>query len=158
MSRKELTEREKGDKTDLSLIHERINRVIYKSEQEPDISAVLIADQVYREMDPNEIAPLEVRFAAIMTLRDMARQDLRGKFRPDVEVERSEQHALFPDLQKRYPVAHIPEEETGTYRQLEYLTTEDAHWNVARLKKAGITILKHSRALQNWCEEQGIWD
>lgn len=131
-----------------------VERVISLWPSNADISPSIVADSAYLEpeIDPEEIAPPLARHLAKVTLRNVARGILGKKFDPKDEI--IEQHDLWPDLQKAYPVARQNGEEP-TYRPLENLTTVDYQWNISFMRKSAASLLKHADAMEQHGVSQG---
>jgi hypothetical protein len=104
-----------------------------------------IADAAYKVMDPDGLAPLMVRCAALLELRQLARSICRHTNVDDQEEERSQLPMFDGDLQRRYP-AHRDGEEVYVLR--EFLTETERRGNVARLRAEGKSKLAHANALE----------
>ncbi len=134
-----------GTEKELSEIIRRLYGA--RSDQER-ISPSWLATEAMLELDPDRVSPNLVYGAAHLELRQVARGILRK-----IPEDKEEQHDLFPDLQKRYPVARSSNEEPE-YVLLEKMTEEDVSWNVHRLRTEGNTKLRKADALEAWWEDQ----
>jgi hypothetical protein len=110
-----------------------------------------IAEAVYFEYDPQEAAPIEIKYAAICHYKQLAREALRGKF----EADNSGQPDLFPGLQDRYPEPRNDKVEPSYIRR-EDMSGATARFNIDRLRAEAETKLKHADALEQWALERGL--
>ena len=132
-----------------------ISAIIERSTNQDEIMPSWVANAAYLELDPDELSPLRVKVAALLTFKQIARQLLRGKFEPQDDKD-ALQHELWPDLQQRYPSAHQTSDAEPTYVKLELLTDADIQWNVKRLRLEAATKIKHANALEQWGLERGL--
>ena len=81
-----------------------------------------------------------------LQMRQIARSYCRQKFDPtDTDATLDD---LFPEtLQERYPVRSRAGEERE-YVLLDALTSDDAYYNVARMRRASLALQKHADALE----------
>lgn len=128
-----------------------VSRAINRLGEQIEIDPANISQAVLSELDPEQVSPLLVRFAADLELRQIARAELRKRFDPDDPTE-SEQHEMWPNLQKRYPKAH-DKNDAPKYVLLEHLREEDKTWNVRKLRKEGAAKLASADALEAWWEQ-----
>ena len=131
-----------------------VNSVIDSNSNQDELMPAWVANAAYRNIDPDQIAPIDVKIAALQYLKQLARQVLRGKFEP-LEGN-ADQHELWPDLQTRYPVLRQNSDAEPTYVKLELLNGNDALWNINRLRKEADTKIKHANALEQWAAERGL--
>jgi hypothetical protein len=131
-----------------------VQRVIDCWESDAAIEAAEVADLAYLEpeVDPEEIAPVLVKHLAKMQLRSIAGKICATKFGLNDEI--TEQHDLFPDLQKKYPQAHKPGA-NPRYIPLEKMETEDFSWNIGHLRSSARTRLHHADVLEQFAISQG---
>lgn len=81
-----------------------------------------------------------------LQLRQIARAFCRGNFDP-TEIN-DQQNDLFPDtLQERYPARPAPGAEPE-YVLLDQLTDDDIAYNVQRMRRASLALLRHGDALE----------
>lgn len=121
--------------------------IIERRHDQTRISAAWIATEAMKELDADRIAPPLVFLGCHLELRQIARSLLRGTFEGDSEP--GAQHNLFPELQRRYPVARSRGDE-AVYVLLEDLTKADVKYNVNRLLSEADSKIKHARALEAW--------
>lgn len=131
-----------------------VNSAILNSSNQIRVSPSWVANSAYKSLDPTELAPYRARLAATEHLKQLARQQLRGKFDPKEDETGLEQHDLFPDLQRRYPIKHESQDGDPIYVNLEDLTDPDIQWNVQRLRREATTKQKHAAALEQWAAER----
>jgi hypothetical protein len=125
---------------------EVLKDVIAGRGDQDEIRASWVANEAYKRLDPEGKTPYEVRHPALIHMRQSASSLIRGKYQ-SADGAISEQHELFPTLQKMYPV---PDEKDCVSRKLELLTFEQCMWNVRHLRQEGKTKLKHADALEQW--------
>jgi hypothetical protein len=121
--------------------------VFERRKNDIQISPAWLATETMHELDPENVSPRLVYVAAHLELRQLARALCRRT------VEDSEQHELFPHLQRRYPIAH----ESGAepvYKVLEHLTNADLIFNVRRLRAEASAKTAHSDALEAYRESR----
>ncbi len=126
-----------------------INGIIFNSSNQDQIMPAWVANSAFQQIDPEQLSPVRVKLAALQALKQIARQQLRGKFEP-TNNDDALQHQLFPDLQVRYPLARQTSDGEPIYIKLELLTDADRMWNVNRLRAEAGTKLKHADALEQW--------
>lgn len=131
-----------------------MNDVIERAGNQDEVVPSWVANATYRCLDPDDVAPVDVKIAALQYLKQMARQMCRGKFDPN--EGNADQHELWPDLQTRYPVSRETSDGEPTYVKLERLTGADALWNINRLRKEADTKIRHANALEQWAAERGL--
>lgn len=132
--------------TDEQRLTEIIARIIDSHGNVVSISPHWIAIEAMRLLDPEQNAPMLVYGGCNLHIRQIARSLLRKKYEP--EDSDSEQHALFPELQKRYPIARTARNMEPEYVLLERLNASDIDFNVARLRSEARAKLKHADALE----------
>jgi hypothetical protein len=132
-----------------------INGVIFNSSNQDQIMPAWVANAALKELDPDSLSPYRVRLAAIQALKQIARQQLRGKFEPDDDAQ-AMQHQLFPGLQHRYPAARQTSDGEPIYIKTELMTSADTAANIQRLRSEAGTKLKHADALEQWAFERGL--
>lgn len=132
---------------------EIIARIIDSHGAAVRISPSWVAHAAMLELDPGRSSPLLVYAGCNLELRQIARGQLRGRFEPD-DIE-TEEHDLFPDLQRRYPTAKSAAKENPEYVLLEYLEPADIGFNVARLRAEGRAKLKHADTLEAYGRSRG---
>lgn len=116
------------------------------------ISPSWLATEAMNNLDAEKRSPALVYEAAHLQLRQIARSICRRKVEED--SEETEQHELFPNLQKRYPAVHTADAEPE-YVLLEHLTEEDVAFNVRRLRAEADAKLHHADALEAWWQDRG---
>lgn len=131
-----------------STLAEAAQRVIDRRRDRQSISPSWVATEAMNDLDPERVSVEIVYFGCHLQLRQIAREILRKRFKPDEAPERSAQHDLFPDLQWRYPTARTAKNEEPEYVLLESLTKEDINYNVARLRSEAVAKLRHADALE----------
>ena len=112
------------------------------------ISPADLAQATYNEIDPRKVAPVLVRLAAILELRQLARAICR---RRHIDSERiAEQGNLFDfQLQPRYPATRIIEgEKEEVYVLRMHLTYKERMENIQRLSREIDAKTVHRDALQ----------
>lgn len=127
---------------------ETVARVIDLRHDAVSISPNWVATEAMLLLDPQHAAPALVYAGCHLQLRQVARQQLRGKYQP--EDSAGEQHQLFPDLQTRYPTAHSAQAAEPEYVLLEHLPERDLDYNIARLEAEAIAKQKHADALRSY--------
>ena len=132
-----------------------INNVIFNSSNQDQVMPAWVANAAYMELDPDKVAPIRVKIAALQALKQIARQQLRGKFEPNDDRE-AMQHALFPTIQARYPLMRQTSDGEPVYVKPELLPAADWSWNLHRLRTEATTKLKHADALEQWGIERGL--
>lgn len=131
-----------------------LQKVYDRRSDEARISPAWLATEAMADLDPGKQSPDLVYQAAHLQLRQLARVVCRKKWETEaVSDDEPEQHQLFPDLQKRYPVAHGPNVEPE-YVLLEEMSEVDIRFNVQRMRRAGSKLLKHADALEAWWSSQ----
>jgi hypothetical protein len=145
--------RKKADRpVEIEKLSAVLQKVYGKRSGEARISPAWLATETMIELDPGKKSPELVYHAAHLQLRHLARALCRDKFDPESD-ESAEQHELFPDLQKRYPIAHGPNVEPE-YVLLEEMTEADVRFNVRRMRRASETLRKRADALEAWWESK----
>ncbi|UGY21494.1 hypothetical protein HU675_0045390 [Bradyrhizobium septentrionale] len=133
-----------------------IVRIIDQRRSETSISPSWVATEAMLELDPKKVAPMLVQLGCHLELRQIARSVLRDLFEDggkasDDDDEGSRQHALFPDLQWRYPkVRTAGKNEEPVYVRLEELSAADIAFNVSRLRSEALAKLAHADALERY--------
>lgn len=129
-----------------------VKSVIVNSSDQSRIKPTWVANGAYREIDPDAVAPLRVKLAALLHLTQLARQQLRGMIE-DGEEDIEMQDTLIPGLQRRYPVRQAHNDKDPEYVNREEMTKEDADWNVERLRKESSAKRQHADRLQAWADD-----
>ena len=124
-----------------------LSGIINAEQTRPVIDPVWAANEAYKSIDPENRAPLLVRTAAVLHLRQLARPLLRKQFDPNKSVK-EQPPSLFPDLQWRYPKAGVK----YGYVLLTAMTMEDIRYNVARMRKTSKTQASNADALEAFGE------
>lgn len=132
---------------DAHRLRELLESIYERRVDEVRVSPAWLATEALLHLDPTKTAPELVYRAAHLQLRQLGRSLCRQRFEEDGEW--SEQHDLFPNLQKRYPAAHSPDAEPE-YVLLEHLTGDDIAFNVQRLRREANAKLFHADALEAW--------
>jgi len=83
-------------------LNDVLSAVIEKSKAQNRIMPAWVANEAYQTIDSESLAPTLVKIAALLALKQMARQLLRGKFEPDDDANK-EQNEFWLNLQERYP-------------------------------------------------------
>lgn len=120
----------------------------------------LLASSAYRELDPDDLAPLMVRYAAVLQLRQFSRAICRG----EAEQAQRESEALIAiaseeewagHLQERYPAKRIIcGEEQEVYVPTGQLTDSEIEENAGRLQREGAAKIAHARALRTFAAKR----
>lgn len=110
-----------------------------------------LATEAMVRLDGEKKSPPEVYRLAHLQLCQIARSICAQRFEEDEED--TEQHSLFPNLQKRYPAARSKGQEPE-YVQLEHMKKRDFDYNIRRLRREGRAKLRHADALQAHAEQR----
>lgn len=116
------------------------------------LSPTVVASAVLKRMHER---PLEakIEYASLEHLKQIARGALGGRYDPDRgDASVAYQADMFTGhLQPRYP---LPRKRglDPQYKPLDALSSDEADWNVALLRKSGTARLRHADALQAWNE------
>lgn len=132
-----------------------IDGVILNSSNQDQMMPSWVANAGYKQLDPENIAPIRVKLAALEHLKQVSRQRLRGKFEPS-DVKDALQHDLFPTIQARYPTRRQSNDGEPIYVKPEMLSNADWLWNINRLRTEASTKLQHADALRQWGIEHGL--
>jgi hypothetical protein len=119
--------------------------------EEIRVSPSWLATEAMVTLDGEHHSPPLVYLAAHLQLRQLARSICRRKFEDGDDD--TEQHELFPNLQKRYPAAHSPDSEPE-YVLLDHLSKDDVTFNVHRLRSEAQAKLRHADALEAWWQNR----
>lgn len=138
--------------TEETELHQILTRLYEQRGQERAISPAWLATEAMIELDPERVSPHRVYIAAHLELRQLARGICRKRSEP--ESEATEQHEMFPFLQRRYPEARSANTEEPQYVLLEHLTADDVKFNVQRLRSEASTKLAHADALEAWWQNR----
>jgi len=133
-------------KNDTARLMELLRRQYEKLDDcgEISVSPALLSSKVMDEIDPEQAAPVMVRIAATLELRQLARSICRKHV--EEGEDQASQSTLFEDqLQPRYP-AHRGGEEMYVLR--EHLTLREREDNISRLRKEAASKARHADALQ----------
>ena len=131
-----------GDKKLASVVAEIYERRCH----EVSVSPSWLATEAMTVIDPERLAPELAYLAAHLALRQIARAYCRGRFAG--EEDEKAQHELFPDLQQRYPTERSFGSKDPQYIRLEHIPDDDIAYNVSRLRKEGVSKLRHADALE----------
>lgn len=140
------------ERKEASSLNEIVSLLIQKQKDEPRISPSSIATEAMsklraRWMNKPQEYPL-VYLGCHLQLRQIARGLLREWFEPNEDANKAT-HPLFPELQARYPMARMEDQEP-TYILLEQLAPTDWRFNVRRLRADAESRLRHASALEAW--------
>lgn len=129
-----------------SLLRERYN--VLDEQGEVAISPSDLAFAVLREIDPDSSSPALVQLAAILELKQLARQVCGRRTANDDEA--SDQQGLFDGkLQARYPAQRTQKGYVeDVYVRRENLTVEERWKNINQLRREGVAKVAHSDALK----------
>lgn len=143
----------------IDALKEQIENVIRQcigEDMDIPISPALVAKCAMDILDPDNITPSTVAYAANLELRQVARKILRRAFDPiDPDNTQSE---MFENLQDKYP-AHRGDEIVYVPRM--QLTYDERMYNVSRIEKEAESKLRHADELRAETEElaaQGFFD
>ena len=108
------------------------------------VSPSLLAGMAYEQLDPASTSPMEVRYLALLALKQIARQVCADRIEDD---ERNvDQGTLFEmQLQPRYPTDRGGEK---VYVLRQHLTLAERRANVNRLRSEATAKLQHAKALE----------
>jgi hypothetical protein len=129
-------------------LHQLLLQIYDRRQDEIRVSPNWLATAAMEEMDPDRSSPTIVYTAAHLELRQLARSILRKAADPIDEA--SDQHEMFPLLQKRYPAARSTTTEEPEYVKLEALTELDVAFNLGRMRASASRLLAHCDALEAW--------
>ena len=139
--------------TDDGILRITIEHVVNRHAGEPRISPNWVATEAMHLLDPERVAPRAVYLGCHLHMRQLAREQLRGKYETGKDDDSSDQHDLFPGLQKRYPAAKSSLDDP-VYILLEEMTETDVGWNIARLRAEAGAKLRHADALKAWWDQR----
>jgi hypothetical protein len=132
-----------------------VNGVMLDSSNQDQIVPTWIANEAYRVLDPDFIAPSRVRLGCIEHLKQIARQICRKTLEPQNVDEVESQGALW-DLQKHYPQAHSQHSDEPVYIKRELMTWEDIIFNHNRMDNAGDSLKAHAKRLLQYGIDRGL--
>lgn len=132
-----------------------IDGIILNSSNQDQVMPSWVANALYMQLDPTNVAPVRVKLAALEHFKQLSRQRLRGKFDPPDEKD-ALQHDLFPTIQARYPTKRTGDGGEPIYVKPEIMSPDDWMWNVRRLSMEATTKQQHSDALKQWGIERGL--
>lgn len=112
------------------------------------IAPEMVADRVYKTLDPSTVSPTLVRYVAVLELRQLARAICRRK--TDDGADDGSPHSLFPELQRRYPAERNG---VATYVLREKLTLAERRRNVATLRAESAAKAAHADSLEAETDE-----
>lgn len=133
-------------------LHQLLVKIYERRREEVRVSPSWLATEAMTELDPDRVSPTRVYMAAHLELRQLARGICRRIADPTEEA--TEQHEMFPGLQKRYPEARTANTDEPQYVLLEHLTEEDVRFNVKRLRNEASAKMAHADALEAWWESR----
>jgi len=114
------------------------------------VSPSWLATEAMQILDPSHRShPIEYTMAHLQ-FRQLARSVCSGRWERERPGETTEQHDLFPVLQKRYPRAGRSSEQEPEYVLLEHMSGADVRFNVGRLRKEAVGKMRHADALEAW--------
>lgn len=125
--------RRKQERDEAKQLYELVGKIISDRNDQIDISPTWIATECMRKlhgMSLRDDRPL-IYIGCHLQLRQIARSICGKKWENDDDS--TEQHEMFPGLQKRYPICRIAGEEPA-YRRLEDMSSEDYDYNINRLR------------------------
>jgi hypothetical protein len=129
---------------------ELVERVYELRRSELRVSPSWLATEVMQMLDPSRSShPLEYAMAHLQ-FRQLARAAFSGRWEKETSDRAADQHDLFPELQKRYPIGNRSEGQEPEYVLLEHMTDEDIAFNCARLRSEALAKLSHADALEAW--------
>lgn len=133
-------------------LHQLLVAIYERRRDEVRVSPSWLATEAMIEIDPDRISPSRVYMAAHLELRQLARGICRRV--ADPTEESTEQHEMFPGLQKRYPEARTANSDEPQYVLLEHLSEEDVAFNVRRLRAEASAKMAHADALEAWWQNR----
>lgn len=142
----------KPENNDRNQLVALVAAVLETKGDEVHIHPAFVATEVLKKIDPENYAQRQlplVYFGCHLELRQIARGLLRAKFDPTADTADPDQHPLFPELQRRYPLPHV-KGEGPTYCLLEHLPPLAVAFNVARLRAEARAKGKHAQHLEAW--------
>lgn len=142
--------------TEEQRLHSLLMMVYERRQDELRVSPAWLATEAMRELDPERESPDLVYLAAHLELRQLARAILRRVADPTEEP--TDQHEMFPMLQKRYPSARSSNAEEPEYIKLESMTEEDVAYNLRRMRASASRLLAHCDALEAWWQNRNQLD
>jgi hypothetical protein len=141
---------------------QRVTRSARKLDSTAVVDPVVIAEHAMSQIEL--YTPALVRTAAMLQLRQIAREVLRSLHKPNGKKARqskgqeraSEEAPTFPGddfrlLQVRYPKAHVLGRPQG-YALLDELTEADWNWNIDQLLNESGVKSAHASQLKRWGE------
>jgi hypothetical protein len=134
-----------------SALYEAISRVCDGYAERKGIHPAWLATETMVAIGfPHDLHPLGY-LGCHLQLRQMARQFCRKKFDP---AEATEDDLFEGTLQPRYPRHSANAEDEPEYILLDFLTSDDVDFNVARLRKEARAKLKHADALEAFGQQK----
>jgi hypothetical protein len=135
-----------------SALIEVVDRVIETRRAQIAISPSWVATQAMIELDAVALQQDNPRvyIGCHLQLRQIARGILRERYE---DTGDGDQHPLFPNLQRRYPVQR-PTGDEPEYIKLENLSRPDALYNIERLRCEARSKLEHADALESWLKHR----
>jgi hypothetical protein len=116
-----------------------------------EISVTELARNVYVRIDAEAVAPVLVEYAALMALKDMAREICRLRSAPQEKLVEFRPGVLFDlQLQPRYPTGRNDDD---VYVLRDYLTLRERRWVISRLRSEATTKSAHADALEAETQE-----
>lgn len=133
-----------------SKARELLASIYERHQHKVSVSPSWLATEAMQTLDPGRQShPIEYTMAHLQ-FRQLARTVCSGRWEKERPGEETEQHDLFPVLQKRYPKAGRSAEQEPEYVLLEHLTADDVQFNIDRLRKEAAGKMKHADALEAW--------
>ncbi len=117
-----------------------IRECLAEVDSEIEVQPALLARCAMLKIDPNDVSPVLVAWAANLELRQLSRGLLRKKFEP----MDNPQITMFEGLQDRYPTKRNSE---ATYVKLDELTDNEIDENLDRMASEIAAKQKHYDAL-----------
>lgn len=129
------------------LIRDQYNRL--DEVKQVQVSPSILAVKVYEILDSDSSAPMDIRFLAMLALKQIGRQICADRI--EEQESNVDQGSLFEmQLQPRYPADRGGEK---VYVLRQYLTVAERRYNVARLRSEATTKLMHAKALEAETED-----
>jgi hypothetical protein len=118
------------------------------------LSPTSLALAVQFRFETGEIQP-HIKYTSLEHLKQMSRGMLRGQFDPVSDDLEQQQGEMFSGhLQDRYPIK-VANGADPQYKLRIALTSEEAQWNIDRLRKSAKARMEHADAMQAWNDSRG---
>lgn len=132
-----------------------VNGVILNATSNDRIVANWVANEAYLVADPDQVAPLQVRYGCTEHMKQIARQILRRKMEPSTAEEVEAQGTLW-DLQSHYPACHKDSDGESVYLSRHIMSWADIVYNHDRMDNAGDTLKAHAKRLLQYGMDRGL--